>query len=253
MTTICIPNWDKWQSYRKDRGTPPWIKVHRSLLSSGKWAVLTDSEKGQIVSIWIVAADKGGIISSSPRVIQKICQLDDEPNINRFIELGFLTTMCQPCGSQPDNQTTTTRPQHDAPETETETETEKNIKHTAQNEFERWWSVYPKKVGKKPARAIWKRIKPDADLLIEDTTVKALGDDNWQRGYIPNPATYLNQERWNDELHKPKQSELTEADKYAISKRRTNAILQKINGSDVGRNDPALPSPMEANERRDWQ
>ncbi len=68
-----IANWDKWQTFRKDRGTPPWIKVYRNLLSNEQWVELTDSEKGQLVSIWILAADKNGQIlcflytSPSPR------------------------------------------------------------------------------------------------------------------------------------------------------------------------------------------
>ena len=70
------------------------------------------------------------------------------------------------------------------------------------NDFDRWWSEYPKKVGKKPALAIWKRIKPDADLLITDIQERLAGDSQWREGFIPNPTTYLNQERWNDEVQK---------------------------------------------------
>lgn len=88
---LMVTNWDRWQTYRSDRGTPPWVKVHRKLLSNSEWAQLTDSEKGQLLSIWIVAADKDGEIPANPLVLRKVCQLDDEPNINKFIELGFLT------------------------------------------------------------------------------------------------------------------------------------------------------------------
>ncbi len=115
-----IADWAKWQTYRKDRGTPPWIKVHRSLMTNAEWAMLTDSEKGQLVSLWIAAADKEGEIPEEPRILQKVCMLDEQPNINKFIDLGFLTTTCQP----DDNQMTTKRQPDDAPETETETETE---------------------------------------------------------------------------------------------------------------------------------
>jgi len=115
-----ISGWEKWQTYRKDRGTPPWVKVYRNLLSNAEWAELTDAEKGQLVSIWLVAADKQGLIPKSPRVIRKICLLDEEPNINKFIELGFMATACQPS----DNQMVTINDKSDAPETETETETE---------------------------------------------------------------------------------------------------------------------------------
>ena len=127
MTTIRVHNWDKWQTYRKDRGTPPWIKVHKVLLSNEKWALLSDSEKGQLISLWIISSDKNGELSSNPQILRKMAQLDEEPNINKFIELGFFVKVdeipCQP----PDNQVVTTCQESDAPETETETETEGRV------------------------------------------------------------------------------------------------------------------------------
>jgi hypothetical protein len=72
---MMVADWDKWQTYRKDRGTPPWIKVHRNLMSNPEWALLSDKEKGQLVSIWIIAADKGGSIPANAKILMKICQL----------------------------------------------------------------------------------------------------------------------------------------------------------------------------------
>ena len=109
---IKINRWDEWQTFRKDRGTPPWIKLYRNLLSNEEWVSLSDSEKGQLVSIWILAADKSGEIPENPLMIQRMAMLDTKPNINKFIELGFITSDCQPL----DNQETTTCPQLDAPE-----------------------------------------------------------------------------------------------------------------------------------------
>ena len=107
-----VCNWDKWQTFRKDRGAPPWIKVHRNLMSNEEWAELTDSEKGQLISIWILAADKNGVIPDSSKMIQRMAMLDSKPNINKFIELGFLSTTCQP----DDNQGIKPQQQSDAPE-----------------------------------------------------------------------------------------------------------------------------------------
>ena len=84
--------------------------------------------------------------------------------------------------------------------------------------FEEWWTIYPRKVGKKPARAAWKRIKPDADVLILDAQKRSAGDRRWLEGIIPNPATYLNQERWNDEIVKPVQKH-NAPDVYSTSHR----------------------------------
>ena len=97
-----IRNWDKWQTFRKDRSTPPWLKLHRNLLSNPEWVSLSDSEKGQLVSIWILASDKNGSIPDDPGLIKKMAILDSEPNINKFIELGFLVTNRLPDGCQHD-------------------------------------------------------------------------------------------------------------------------------------------------------
>lgn len=154
MNYLQVKDWDEHQSYRKDRGTPPWIKIHRRLMTSAKWAALTDSEKGQLVSLWIAAADKDGRIPADPLVLRKICMLDETPNINKFIDLGFLLLECQPS----DNQVTTNRQPNDAPETETEAETDKTNGSPAkppnriEDDFEKLWKKYPKRNGSNPKK-----------------------------------------------------------------------------------------------------
>lgn len=71
--------------------------------------------------------------------------------------------------------------------------------------FERFWQLYPRKVGKGAAKKSWNRIKPNAELfeIIMRKVSMAIQSEQWQKEggrYIPNPATWLNQERWNDEL-----------------------------------------------------
>jgi hypothetical protein len=117
LPTIMVNGWSEWQTYRSDRGAPPWIKVHRSLMSNVKWASLTDAEKGQIVSIWIVAADNKGEVPNNPKILKKICQLDSEPNLDLFFSLSMLRHH-NDADMTPDCQLS------DQPETETETETE---------------------------------------------------------------------------------------------------------------------------------
>lgn len=119
--TLHVRNWDKWQSYRKDRGQPPWIKIHREVMRNPDWVSLTDAQRGQLVAIWLLAADHNGVIPASPTIIRKLCYLDNEPDINLFIQKGFLET---PDGCQRDASVTPERRQGDVPETETETETD---------------------------------------------------------------------------------------------------------------------------------
>ncbi len=75
------------------------------------------------------------------------------------------------------------------------------ISNTRQsNDFDRFWEVYPVKVGEKPAAAIWKRIKPDVEMLLADIQERSAKDSKWINGYVPNPTKYLKEERWNDEI-----------------------------------------------------
>ncbi len=70
--------------------------------------------------------------------------------------------------------------------------------------FEDFWSVYPNKTGKKPAQAKWqaKRLDDIAGTLIADVVNRMNVDRKWREGFVPNPVTYLTQERWNDEVQK---------------------------------------------------
>lgn len=83
-------------------------------MQNRKWARLSDAEKGQLVSIWILAADRDGQVPNDAFLLKKICMLDTEPSLDKFIELGLLT----PTGRQRDVNVTSARRQSDAPEAE---------------------------------------------------------------------------------------------------------------------------------------
>jgi hypothetical protein len=81
---------------------------------------------------------------------------------------------------------------------------ENHSKTLAEKRFDEFWSAYPKKVGKKAAWTAWNKIKPNAEL--HDKIMTAIGrarvTDQWMREngrFIPNPTTWLNQGRWDDE------------------------------------------------------
>ncbi len=71
--------------------------------------------------------------------------------------------------------------------------------------FEEFWAAYPKKEGRKACLQWWRKHRPLADLLaiMLAQIAAAKQTKKWQDEggrYIPMPATWLNQERWNDEL-----------------------------------------------------
>lgn len=69
--------------------------------------------------------------------------------------------------------------------------------------FDRFWSVYPKKVAKDAARRAFAKRKPSEALLAKMlAAIEAQKrTDSWTQEhgrYIPHPATWLNQGRWED-------------------------------------------------------
>ena len=74
-----------------------------------------------------------------------------------------------------------------------------------QSAFSRFWSAYPNKVGRREAWHVWQRLQPD-DTLVETMAAaitRQRASRRWRAEagrYIPNPATWLDQHRWDDEL-----------------------------------------------------
>lgn len=73
-----------------------------------------------------------------------------------------------------------------------------------EDRFDEFWRVYPRKVGKKDAKKAFDRAKKSTDV---ETMIRAViaqkSSGQWTRDngqYIPNPATWLNQGRWDDEI-----------------------------------------------------
>lgn len=81
-----------------------------------------------------------------------------------------------------------------------DTDTDKDSKPNAS--FDAFWSAYPKKVGKGAAEKAWSKAKinghvPDLMAALESQKLS----DQWRKDggqYIPNPATWINERRWED-------------------------------------------------------
>lgn len=68
--------------------------------------------------------------------------------------------------------------------------------------FERFWSVYPRKIGKQSAKRAFERVKAPLETLVTAVERQKCSDQWTQNNgqFIPHPATWLNQGRWDDEL-----------------------------------------------------
>lgn len=204
MKYLTIRNWDKWQTYRKDRGQPPWIKLHRCVMRDPQWVSLTDAERGQLVAIWLLAADHDGVIPASPELIQKLCYMNKQPDLNKFTDLGFIVDDWRQC----DVTAASTGCQHDQPDKNRVEKKRIDISSFCNDGFDIFWKAYPRKVNKKTAIKVWAKLKPDEPLKQKILSALEIQkkDDQWTRDngkYIPHPSTWLNQERWNDDVLKP--------------------------------------------------
>ena len=81
------------------------------------------------------------------------------------------------------------------------------------DQFNKFWGAYPKKVSKATAEKSFKKLKVDDELLIKMINSLEVHKQSkqWQdRQYIPNPSTWLNQKRWEDEIEDvPKNERVT--------------------------------------------
>lgn len=100
--------------------------------------------------------------------------------------------------------------------------------------FDQFWAAYPRKVGKDGAWKAWQKRRPDGALL--DQMIAALA---WQRRsqawtkdggqFIPHPATWLNQARWEDE--RPSSVSVSSDRRTAIpDAAETQAYLRALRG-----------------------
>jgi hypothetical protein len=209
MKYLQIVKWNEWQTFRTDRGTPPWIKVHRNLLTNPEWAALSDSEKGQLVSIWLIAADKDGRVPADEKLLQKVALLDKPPNINRFKDLEFLASS----GCQDDVNS----PQDDAPETETDKRQNKHFVHfDSESAFEEIWTDYPNPTGKQAAKKFFVKAVTSEDefgeihnslknykAYVEKERIGGFKDLRWQGG-----SRWFNPKEWKNWLEiKPQKIE----------------------------------------------
>lgn len=95
-----------------------------------------------------------------------------------------------------------------------EKEREKEIEIEIENDsytrdaFDVFWKAYPRKVGKEAARKAFAKVTAPLETLVAAVEAQKASPqwtkDNGQ--FIPHPATWLNQGRWEDEVAKPSAS-----------------------------------------------
>lgn len=80
-----------------------------------------------------------------------------------------------------------------------------NDSDASSKSFNEFWKVYPKRKAKGNALKVWNKLKPDDALVREILSAleKQKKSPQWQKDdgqFIPYPATWLNDRRWEDDL-----------------------------------------------------
>ena len=69
--------------------------------------------------------------------------------------------------------------------------------------FDTFWISYPKKIAKPAAEKAWNKAKVNGEYSsLMEALAKQKESDQWKSDsgkFIPNPATWINQRRWEDE------------------------------------------------------
>lgn len=106
------------------------------------------------------------------------------------------------CATAPVAQSNTNRKE---PSITVSKEPSTQVREDFDSAFASFWQEYPKKVGKAEAQKAFVKLKPDKAALqvMIDAVCWQRETDGWRKNggqYVPNPATWLNQRRWEDEI-----------------------------------------------------
>ena len=76
------------------------------------------------------------------------------------------------------------------------------VKTTSSVHFDEFWSAYPKKTGRKPSLTKWiaRDLDSIATKIISNVQARVASGEWNNHQYVPNPLTYINQDRWDVEV-----------------------------------------------------
>jgi hypothetical protein len=188
-----IKNWKRFQHFSDRR--PVWIKLYRELLDDVEWHELSPAPAKLLMMLWLLASETDGYLPDIKTISFRLrvsCKEIEAaiPQLTHWVEacdIGLISDGYQ----------------DDIPETEKREnkETETDVRFS-QQDFEEWYVAYPRHVGKGAAREKY-RVARKKGVTVETLLAGAKAARkkyaNTEQRYIPNPSTWLNQERWDDE------------------------------------------------------
>lgn len=206
-----------------------WLWIVLLLLASHKGTEFLHGNKliklecGQLLTGRKQLAEKSGIKEGTIETILNYLESQQQIQQQKTTKYRVITILNwdkyqqdqQQIQQQNNNKITTKRQQND---TFKNVKNVKNVKKEniyIQN-FEEFWKLHPKKIAKKDCKKKYLKILDKHEKLIKKNKPSSNSHENIMRGFklyliqwkntdvqfIPNPLTWLNQERWNDEIAK---------------------------------------------------
>jgi len=123
-----VTGWRTFQHY-KDRTTPPWIKLHSSLLHDHGFACLHDASKAHLMLVWLLASRNDGRIPDDPAWVQGHIGAREPVDLELLVRVGFLRRAAEDAEDAEDGSASAVlapRKHAAIPEREVEKETDNN-------------------------------------------------------------------------------------------------------------------------------
>ena len=94
------------------------------------------------------------------------------------------------------------------------------------NTFEEFWKKYPRKINKKKCFILYIKLIKDHNMIMKwlDDYIKKRENEWVEKIYIPHATTWLNWERWKDDI----ENEIKLTDKEICEKQKEE-YLKKLN------------------------
>lgn len=213
MNRLRVKNWEQFQHY-KDR-SPPWIKLHKSLLDDYQFHCLPVASRALAPCIWLLASESDdGSVAHDPETISfrlRMSIKDVEAALLPLVSAGFLIELQDASAVLADSKQDASAVLSLArSREERREEAEKSTSNalSLNGAFAQFWGKYPKKKSKGHAERAWSKLKPDGALQekILQALERASASVEWGKDsgqFIPHPATWLNAKGWEDEQTQP--------------------------------------------------
>lgn len=106
---------------------------------------------------------------------------------------------------------------------------QESYKNEAEEVFNIFYSIYPMKKNKKGALRVWMKNKlyNEAHAIIEKLELQIQKDEHFAQNFIPNPANYLRDRRFEDEIKEKKINQQTGFTNSRYSSRNESYIHTK--------------------------